>query len=70
MKKIICRELAKFDCDFEAIGETSDEVTDKIFTHAETIHQKEMATMPEEGKIRLVEKMNEILDKQEPLTNL
>ena len=53
MKILKCSDLKpEGNCDFEATGETNQEVIDKAFKHAK------------EDKQTMITQMNEILDKQ------
>jgi len=52
MAKVLrCRDVG-MDCDFEARGETEEEILKKAAEHAETVHN--MKEIPEEvlGKVR------------------
>jgi len=66
MKTLKCSDLgAGPACNFEATGETNQEVIDKMFTHAGEVHKDKVEGMSDEDKAGMVTKMNEILDKQE-----
>jgi len=65
MKTLKCKDLdPSMNCDYEATGETNQEVIDKMFEHAKEVHVEKLQGMSEEEKNGMVQKMNEILDKQ------
>jgi len=44
MLKYACRDLG-VDCDFETTGVTVEEVTEKVFAHAQTVHKDMLSKM-------------------------
>ena len=44
MLKYACRDLG-VDCDFETTGETVEEVTKKVFAHAQVVHKDMLSKM-------------------------
>jgi len=65
MKSIKCADLGDSGgCEFEATGETNDEVIGKMFSHAAEVHKEKVENMSDEEKKGMAAKMTEMLDKQ------
>ncbi|MBI2664294.1 DUF1059 domain-containing protein [Candidatus Woesearchaeota archaeon] len=65
MKTLKCSDLGSEDgCEFEASGETNEEVVEQMFAHAAEAHKDKLEGMSEEVKQSMVQKMNEMLDAQ------
>jgi predicted small metal-binding protein len=54
MPKIICSWDIDFDCDFEAWGETEEELFRKVLEHARTYHGMEYIPMDLQEKMRKI----------------
>ncbi|MDP2648231.1 MAG: DUF1059 domain-containing protein [Candidatus Yanofskybacteria bacterium] len=65
MKTLLCSNLSVIaDCPFQAHGETSDDVVNAMFEHASTVHPEKLASMSEQEKEEMIERMNLYLDEQ------
>ena len=66
MKTLKCSDLGDGgECNFEASGESNQEIIDKMFAHAGEVHKDKVEGMNEESKQGMIKMMNELLDKQE-----
>jgi len=65
MKTLKCSDLGSEHCSYEASGESNQEIIDTMFKHAGEVHPEKVEAMNEEEKKGMVQKMNELLDKQE-----
>ncbi len=48
MKTLSCKDIGTPTCDFVAVGETDDEVLDKMMDHAEMEHPENLQKMSED----------------------
>jgi len=65
MKKLKCKDLdPSKECEFEAEGETNNEVINKMYAHAQEVHADKLASMSDEDKAAINTKMTELLDAQ------
>ncbi len=53
MRKLSCKEAGMMDCDYEASGESDDDVVAKAREHARTAHDHEL-TADEEKRVRSI----------------
>ncbi|MAG92058.1 hypothetical protein CMO83_05260 [Candidatus Woesearchaeota archaeon] len=65
MKSLKCSDLGASDCTFEATGESDEEIIQKMFAHAAEVHKDKLAGMTDEQKKVMMDKMGELLSKQE-----
>lgn len=65
MKSLKCSDLGSSMCDFEATGETAEEVKKKMYGHAAEAHADKLASMTEEDKQKVNAIMDGLLAKQE-----
>jgi len=61
MKNLKCSDLGADMCNFEAKGETADEVKQAMYAHASEAHKDKLASMTEEQKADVNKKMDELL---------
>lgn len=61
MKSIKCSDLGESSCPFEAKGETSKEVKEKLFAHANEVHGEKLAKMSEGEMEHMNKKIDEML---------
>ncbi len=47
MKTLTCTDMGNATCDFVAVGQTDDEVVDKMMEHAEVAHPEDLTKMSE-----------------------
>ena len=65
MKKVDCRELTGFDCDFSYEGEgTPEEFMAAMQAHGDQVHADDLAKMSEEEKKEMKRRLDEILARQ------
>ncbi|MBD3388402.1 MAG: DUF1059 domain-containing protein [Candidatus Altiarchaeales archaeon] len=61
MKSLKCSELSGLECEFEATGETAEEVKKALLDHGMKEHADVMAAMSEDQKRMLMEKADKML---------
>lgn len=64
MKTLKCADVAGISCDFQATGETNEEVTAKLQEHGMAAHAEMMAGMNEEQKAAMAARISGLLASQ------
>ena len=59
-----CKDMGGMDCEFIATGDTTDEVKQILYAHAEEAHKDVIASMPDDKIKEMGQLMDNILQEQ------
>ena len=65
MKSLSCQDLGAQGCSFRVEGETSEEVMQKMYEHAQESHRDVLEQMGDADRFEMKSKMEAILNAQE-----
>lgn len=65
MKSLSCQEIGATGCAFRAEGETTEEVIQKMYEHAQESHRDVLEQMGDADRFEMKSKMESILNAQE-----
>jgi len=62
--KLGCKDIGGMDCEFTTTGDTTDEVKQNLYAHAQEAHKDVIASMPEDKMKDMDQLMDKILREQ------
>ena len=62
--KLGCKDMGGMDCEFTTTGDTTDEVKQNLYAHAQEVHKDVIASMPEDKMKEMDQLMDKILHEQ------